>query len=66
MRIGRLTINVIAAATIMMMAGCGTTKNVVNTTDNPTSTSVEDTEAARLKFVRNVRKKSNLRTCRIH
>lgn len=54
MRIGRLTINVIAAATIMMIAGCGTTKNVVNTTDNPTSTSVEDTEAARLKFVRNV------------
>ena len=54
MRIKTLTINVIATATIMMMAGCGTTKNVVNTTNDPGSTVIENTEAARLKFVRNV------------
>ena len=54
MKSNKLMIGAIAAATVMMLAACGTTKTVVNTTNNPANAAVENTEAARLKFVRNV------------
>ena len=54
MKSKKLIINAFAAAAVMMMAACGTTKPAVNTTNNPANTVVENTEAARLKFVRSV------------
>ena len=54
MKSKKLIINAFAAAAVVMMAACGTTKPAVNTTNNPANTVIEDTEAARLKFVRNV------------
>ena len=54
MKSKKLIINAFAAAAVIMMAACGTTKPAVNTTNNPANTVIEDTEAARLKFVRSV------------
>ena len=54
MKSKKLIINAFATAAVMMMAACGTTKPAVNTTNNPANTVIENTEAARLKFVRSV------------
>ena len=54
MRIKKLTIHVFAVAAVIMLVACGTTKPVVNPTDNPSNATIENTEAARLKFVRTV------------
>lgn len=54
MRLNKLITNTLAVAAVTMLAACGTTKTAVNTTKNPAGNVVENTEAARLKFVRGV------------
>ncbi|RRD00802.1 DUF4292 domain-containing protein [Prevotella sp. OH937_COT-195] len=54
MKIKGFAINVVVAAVVMIIAACGTTKTVTETARKPEKTAFADTEAARLKFVRNV------------
>ena len=54
MKIKAIALNTIAAAAIMAMAACGTTKTITGTPAKPVTNAVADTEAARLNFVRSV------------